>query len=72
MHEYKPVTPIWLANTLFFAITKAEHLEIIFNHPESQGKHELYKFLKPLMGYGLFTAPGMNICICLLVYRIEE
>lgn len=61
MDHYVPVTKVWLGTDLFYGITKPEHFEIILNHPKAQNKHDLYKFIKPLVGNGLFSAPG--ICI---------
>lgn len=49
---------IWLGHSLFLATSKPEHLEIIFNHPKSQERPDLYKFSKPVSGNGLFSAPS--------------
>lgn len=55
---YQPVSKTWLGNYLFFTLYEPRHLEIIFNHPKALAKHDLYKFIKPVVGEGLFSAPG--------------
>lgn len=49
---------VWLGNYLFITIYEPRHYEIIFNNPKALAKHDLYKHVKPLVGDGLFSAPG--------------
>lgn len=58
MRNYPEIGRVWLGHKLFYAITKPEYLEILFNSQNSLAKDELYKYAEPLVSYGLFTAPG--------------
>lgn len=59
--KHKQPVKVWLGNRLFFGVYDAEHLETIFNDPKTMGKDELYKFVCPIAGYGLFSAPRMAL-----------
>lgn len=51
---------LWLGNQLIFAIDKVEHLEILLNHPKSLAKDDLYGFLSPIGGQGLFIVKSVS------------
>lgn len=61
MDNYETPVKIWLGHRLFFAITKPEHMDIIFNSPKAIGKDDLYKFAEAFVGEGLFSAPSINV-----------
>ncbi|KAF5304212.1 hypothetical protein FQR65_LT08019 [Abscondita terminalis] len=56
MKLYKSPVPVWISSKLFFVITEAKDFEIVMNSPYALQKGEWYKFIKPLIGEGLFTA----------------
>lgn len=58
MKDYENPVKVWFGNNLSFFVSEPKYLEIIFNHPKALNKHDSYKYIKPLVGNGLFTAPG--------------
>ncbi|XP_011315522.1 cytochrome P450 4C1 [Fopius arisanus] len=48
----------WLGSRLFFGVCEPEQLKIVFTSPKTIEKEDLYKFARPWLGTGLFTAPA--------------
>lgn len=57
-NTYESPIKISLGKLPFFIVTKPEHIEVMLNHPMALSKIYFYKFVKPVVGKGLFSAPG--------------
>lgn len=55
---YKPAMRVWLGPELYVALSDPKYLEIVLNSPHALNKAKSYKFMVPLLGFGLLTAPG--------------
>lgn len=62
-NKYRIPAKIWFGNRLFIGISDPEHYDIIFNHPKAIEKDPLFKFVKPILGDGLFSAPGKRFIL---------
>ena len=58
--KYKLPGRVWVAHELYVALKNPEHIKIVLNSPNSLAKGDLYRFLKPIVGEGLFSAPGIK------------
>lgn len=58
LNEYKSPLRVWLGQKLFYGIAQPKHLEIVLNSPHALTKESLYRFTEPVVGKGIFTAPG--------------
>ncbi|XP_012281037.1 cytochrome P450 4C1 [Orussus abietinus] len=47
----------WLGGRLFFAVHDPDQAKAIFLSPKTLEKEDLYKFARPWLGTGIFTAP---------------
>ncbi|XP_015126718.1 cytochrome P450 4C1 [Diachasma alloeum] len=58
LDAYPSPLRFWLGSRLFFGVCEAEQLKIVFTSPKTIEKEDLYKFARPWLGTGLFTAPA--------------
>nr|ARN17935.1 cytochrome P450-12 [Cephus cinctus] len=58
MNTYPSPLRFWLGQRLFFAVYDAEEMKTVFLSPKTIEKEDLYKFARPWLGTGLFTAPA--------------
>lgn len=54
---YKGIVRLWLMNKLLLINLDPKYNEIILNHPKCLAKADIYKYLAPILGSGLLTAP---------------
>ncbi|RZC35108.1 cytochrome P450 4C1 [Asbolus verrucosus] len=55
--RYPELSKYWIGKDLYYIVTKPEYLEIILNSPSTYEKVDLYKYVKPMVGDGLISAP---------------
>lgn len=55
--KFKSPFRVWLGNRLFFGVSQPKDVEIVLN--KCLAKEQLYNFTTPVVGTGLFTAPGL-------------
>lgn len=56
--SYPSPLRVWLGNRLYIAIYEPEQLKAVFLSPKAIEKDDLYKFMRPWLGTGLFTSPA--------------
>ncbi|XP_033224632.1 cytochrome P450 4C1-like [Belonocnema kinseyi] len=56
--SYPSPLRVWLGDRLFIAVYDPEQLKTILLSPKAIEKDDLYKFARPWLGTGLFTAPA--------------
>ncbi|XP_046734901.1 cytochrome P450 4C1-like [Diprion similis] len=49
---------VWFGHRLFLGVTNPEQMKTIFLSQKTIEKEDLYKFIRPWLGTGLFTAPA--------------
>jgi cytochrome P450 family 4 len=54
--KFKSPWKLWLGTGLYVVVTRPEDVEIVLNQALSKARN--YKFTKPILEEGLFTAPG--------------
>ncbi|XP_064214477.1 cytochrome P450 4C1-like [Tribolium castaneum] len=55
--QYPDLAKFWMAEELFYTVTKPEYLEVILNHPGALEKMDMYKYMIPTIGNGLVSGP---------------
>lgn len=69
--SYSLPAKVWLGNRLYFGVSEPEHLEIIFNHPKAVNKDKLVELIQPILGEGLFSAPGIYV-LCIFAVGFDN
>lgn len=74
--QYPPLFRVWFGFRMFYAVSDAKYMEIIFTSPQALRKEFLYSMAEPVVGQGLFTARSgalkqylINSNINLIVYN---
>ncbi|XP_047368012.1 cytochrome P450 4C1-like [Vespa velutina] len=60
--NYQLLWRVWIGAKLFLVIENPEYIKTVLNSPNITDKSVEYEKLKPIVGDGLFTAPGKVIC----------
>ncbi|XP_066592042.1 cytochrome P450 4C1-like [Prorops nasuta] len=55
---YQSPFKFWLGTRLLIIVTEAEQIKTVLSSPKAIEKNDMYKFFRPWMGSGLFTAEG--------------
>ncbi|XP_046607278.1 cytochrome P450 4C1-like [Neodiprion virginianus] len=58
LNSYPSPFRVWLGHRLFFGVSNPEQMKRIFLSQKTIEKEDLYKFIRPWLGTGLFTAPA--------------
>lgn len=58
LNSYPSPFRVWLGHRLFIVVSSPEELKPIFLSQKTIEKEDLYKFIRPWLGTGLFTAPA--------------